>query len=87
VGSKRSCGRGLALLGVAFLLGKGGNAQSRFDVRSGDGGAIDRVTGVVTLRVILKGDFGGAANRGDRLLGSLRLLIDDGSNGRNGLSS
>jgi hypothetical protein len=46
---------------------------------------MDRGTGLVTLRFILYGDFGGT-RPGERLLGSLWLVITDGSSGRNGLS-
>ena len=45
---------------------------------------MDRGTGLVTLRFILYGDFGGT-RPGERLLGSLWLVIADGSSGRNGL--
>lgn len=71
VGSSRSRGRGLTGRGLALFEGKGGNAQSRLDVKSGDGGAMERGSGVVTLRFILKGDLGGiVAKRGERPLGS-----------------
>lgn len=89
IGSSRSRFGGFTLWGVALLLGKGGKAQSIFEGRSGEGGALGRIIGVVTLRPILKGDFGGAgADNGVGLLESLQLLIgDDGSTGRKGSST
>lgn len=66
----RCCG--FALCGVVALRfwGNGGKAQSRLDVRSGDGGpSFRRGTGVVALRFMMKGDLGGVGDRkGDRLL-------------------
>ena len=84
VGSNRSRFWTFALWGVALLLGNGGKAQSMLDGKSGEGGAIDRGNGVVTLRFIWNGDFGGTADRGARFLGSFCLFMGNGSRGRNG---
>lgn len=85
-GSRRSLGRGL-LRGLSLFPGNGGNAQSKFELRSGEDCAVARGSGVVALRFMGKGDLGGcrSADLAERCDESLLLLLGESSTGRNGL--